>query len=561
MNRINHCIQCIFSGLLLLLLTTGCQQTTKKEQQDNIKSQLKTEVPFYWENANVYFLLIDRFHNGDSTNDYSFDRKKDGATLRNFEGGDIRGIIKKLDEGYFDNLGITALWFTPPIEQIKSFTDEGTGKTYAYHGYWGRDWTSIDPNFGTMNDLEELIGKAHEKGIRILMDVVINHTGPVTAIDTQWPDSWVRTSPKCEYTNYENTVRCTLVENLPDVLTESNNEVELPPFLIQKWKMEGRYEKEVEELDEFFERTGYPKAPRYFFIKWLCDYILAFGVDGFRIDTAKHTDPELWKELFKEALKALAKWKAENPKEALDDLPFFMVGEVYNYELKHGRAFPMGEGVTVDFFENGFKSLINFSFKVDAERAIDSVYAAYDKRLNSDELRGKSIMNYLSSHDDGSPFDKERQKTFETATKLLLAPGATQIYYGDEIARPLVVPNAVGDANLRSMMDWDQLNDENKLLKHWQKLGQFRKTHPAVGMGRHERIKESPYTFKRTYAGDDFVDEVIVVMEEVSEIDLSGIAENNSVWMDEYSGKTGTVTNGRLFFTEPQPIRLLSKVE
>jgi alpha-amylase len=417
--------------LLFLVGAIQCRQRSAIEET-TVQEETQTSSPFLWENANVYFLLIDRFHNGNPDNDHSFNRKHDGDTLRSFEGGDIRGIIQKLDDGYFTKLGVTAIWFTPPIEQIKGFTDEGTGKTYAYHGYWGRDWTSIDPNFGTMDDLAELVDKAHENDIRILMDVVINHTGPVTLTDSQWPDSWVRTSPKCEYTNHENTTRCTLVENLPDVRTESNEQVELPTFLVEKWRQEGRLESELASLDDFFEKTGYPRAPRYYFIKWLCDYIRKFGIDGFRVDTAKHTDPDLWLELYREALKALQAWKEENPKKRPDDLPFFMVGEVYNYVLDHGRHFPMGEGDSIDFFKYGFKSLINFAFKDDAGKNLDSVYQAYSNHLHSEALAGKSIMNYVSSHDDSSPFDKERKYSFKAATALLLAPGAAQIYYGDE---------------------------------------------------------------------------------------------------------------------------------
>jgi len=179
---------------LLLILAAGCQSTETREDQSSPE-----HPPFLWKNASVYFLLTDRFNNGDQANDQSFNRKKDGAVLRSFEGGDLKGITQKIKDGYFNELGVTAIWFTPPFEQITSFTDEGTGKTYAYHGYWIRDWTSIDPNYGTEQDLKELVDIAHEHGIRILMDAVLNHTGPVTDIDTQWPDQWVRTGPRCTY--------------------------------------------------------------------------------------------------------------------------------------------------------------------------------------------------------------------------------------------------------------------------------------------------------------------------------------------------------------------------
>ncbi|MDP5093185.1 MAG: alpha-amylase family glycosyl hydrolase, partial [Polaribacter sp.] len=190
------------------------------------------ENEFVWQAANVYFLLTDRFNNGDISNDLNFDRSKTSGKLRGFEGGDLKGITQKIKEGYFTKLGINAIWMTPIVEQIHDATDEGTGITYAYHGYWAKDWTTIDPNFGTKEDLKELVETAHKNGIRVLLDAVINHTGPVTEKDPVWPSEWVRTSPKCEYNNYENTTSCTLVENLPDIKTDSNENVALPPQLV-----------------------------------------------------------------------------------------------------------------------------------------------------------------------------------------------------------------------------------------------------------------------------------------------------------------------------------------
>src|SRR5690606_20704796 len=108
-----------------------------------------------WRNATIYFLLTDRFHNGDPDNDVNFQRTQEAATLRGFEGGDMAGITQKIEEGYFDRLGVNVLWFTPVVEQVHGATDEGTGLTYDYHGYWTKDWTSLDPNFGTLEDLKK----------------------------------------------------------------------------------------------------------------------------------------------------------------------------------------------------------------------------------------------------------------------------------------------------------------------------------------------------------------------------------------------------------------------
>ena len=137
----------------ILLLTVALLFASCSSTKDTASKASKT--PFVWESANVYFLLTDRFNNGDSTNDQNYNRNKPTGKLRGFEGGDIRGVIQKLDEGYFDALGINALWLTPVVEQIHDGVDEGTGFSYGFHGYWARDWTALDPNFGTRKDLAE----------------------------------------------------------------------------------------------------------------------------------------------------------------------------------------------------------------------------------------------------------------------------------------------------------------------------------------------------------------------------------------------------------------------
>ena len=425
------------------------------------KKKTSTKTPFLWENANVYFLLTDRFNNGDKTNDHTFNRTKETGKLRGFEGGDIRGVIQKLDEGYFDKLGTTVIWMTPIVEQIHDGVDEGTGFSYGFHGYWTRDWSSLDPSYGTKKDLAELVEKAHAKGIRIMLDAVINHTGPVTAEDTVYPSDWVRTSPKCTYQSYDTYINCTLVENLPDVKTESNDNVALPPFLVEKWKKEGRYDKEVAELDAFFKKTGYPRAPKFYIMKWLSDYIRNYGIDGYRVDTAKHTKEDVWADFRKVCDLAFAEFKTKNPKKVLDNNPFFMVGEVYGYNIGGKKLYDFGDK-KVNYFENGFTGLINFAFPYESKMGYEELFSKYSTILNSD-LKGNTVMNYISSHDDSNPFDKKREKTLESATKLLLTPGVSQTYYGDESARSLDIVGTQGDATLRSFMNWEDIKTNPKI--------------------------------------------------------------------------------------------------
>ena len=535
-----------------------------KEEQKNELVEINPSIQnsFIWEGANLYFLLTDRFNNGDTTNDLNFERTDQTAVLRGFKGGDIKGITQKINEGYFTDLGINAIWMTPLVEQIHGSTDEGTGVTYGFHGYWAKDWTTLDPNFGTPEDLKELVVTAHENSIRIVMDAVINHTGPVTPIDNVWPEDWVRTSPKCTYQNYETAITCTLVENLPDILTESNEEVELPTYLVEKWKNEGRYEQEMKELDAFFKRTGYPRAPRFYIIKWLTDYIKEYGIDGYRADTVRHIEESVWLEFKKECDYSFNLWKKNNPEKVLDDNSFYLVGEVYGYEIiKNGTEFDFGDKI-VDYYDHGFDSMINFEFKGSANESYEAIFSRYSEALLGD-LKGNQILNYVSSHDDSYPFDMERKKPFESATKLLLSPGTSQVYYGDEVARTLIVEGTNGDATLRSMMDWDLISNDDRslaILQHWQKLGKFRRDHPSIGAGAHKMISESPYVFTRVLQRENISDAVIVGLDLAKgkkEIDVSSVFEDGDILNDKYSNKVVEVKNGKVSIDSDFDIVLL----
>ncbi len=518
----------------------------------------------YWNSATIYFLLTDRFDNGNPANDGALGRRKDGALLRNFEGGDFAGILRRLEAGYFDSLGVNAIWLTPFVEQIHGSVDEGTGKTYGYHGYWTRDWTAVDPALGTREELHALVDAAHRRGIRVLMDAVINHPGPVTPQDPAWPSNWVRTSPTCNYKDYTTTVDCTLVPTLPDIRTDSDDRVELPLPLIAKWRGEGRLDAEVASLDAFFTRTRYPRAPRYYLIKWLTDWVREFGFDGYRLDTAKHFGENVSAELVQEAALAFEDWKRTHPRKAVDSLPFYVMGEVYGYAPSQGRTYDFGDR-KVDFFSHGYDGLINFAFKAEAAGSLDSLYTRYAATLDTGALRGVSIVNYISSHDDGGPYDRERKDPFGAGTKLLLAPGAAQVYYGDELARPLVVPGAEGDANLRSTMNWGDLEQGGAtaaVLTHWRKLGQFRRAHPAIGAGKHRMLQAAPYVFGRTLDADGITDRVVVALDQpagAKTIPVAGIFQDGAVLVDAYTGTEGTVTGGGVSLTTPAGPVLLSE--
>src|SRR3954469_2425387 len=223
------------------------------------------------DNPIVYFLLTDRFANGDPSNDHSYGRQR-GATpaedVATFHGGDLRGLTEKLNAGWFDQLGVNALWITAPYEQIHGWVVGGDKefKHYAYHGYYALDYTVLDRNLGTLDDLQALIGAAHGRGIRVLFDVVMNHPGYLdietarqlglkvlwpgaehatltdyhTFIDYNnftfrdwWGGAWVRAGLP-GYPDPGQDDRTSQLAFLPDFRTESTAFVGLPAFLAHK---------------------------------------------------------------------------------------------------------------------------------------------------------------------------------------------------------------------------------------------------------------------------------------------------------------------------------------
>ncbi|MGJ8684686.1 MAG: alpha-amylase family glycosyl hydrolase [Nonlabens sp.] len=554
------------NAILILLISIGFL-SCKSGNESAVEKQQEETAYFDWSAANVYFLLTDRFNNGDKSNDTIIKRDQETGKLRGFKGGDFAGIIDKIEEGYFTDLGVDAIWLTPIWEQIHDGVDEGTGYSYAFHGYWAKDWTAVEPSYGTMEEFQTLVQKAHDKNIRILLDVVINHTGPVTAMDPVWPADWVRTGPGCTYQDQETAVTCTLTNNLPDIKTESTNEVALPQHLVEKWKNEGRYEQELAELDVFFERSGLPRTPVNYIIKWVTDYARETGVDGFRIDTVKHVEEEVWQVFNEQARLAYKDWKTANPDKQIHNDEFFILGELYGYEASGGRNYYFNEN-PVDYFDYGYDAMINFGFKRHAIAPYKELFKRYDGFRDSLLLEKPNdpayLMNYISSHDDGQPFDASRERTYESATKLLLTLGMSQIYYGDESARSLVIEGTQGDATLRSMMNWATIN--KGLLNHWQKLGQYRSNHPAVGAGEHHSLEHSGNgtLFGRWYDKNGHQDKILAgagLKDGPLTIDVTKVFPGSSQLRNAYTEKKLEIKDGKVTVQVMNGVVLLEEIE
>lgn len=494
------------------------------------RAETDTSASFDWHNATVYFVLTDRFENGDPSNDQSYGRHKDSmAEIGTFHGGDLRGLTNKLD--YLQQLGVNALWISAPFEQIHGWVGGGTKGDfphYAYHGYYTQDWTNLDANMGNEADLQALVDSAHQRGIRILFDVVMNHTGYATLADMQeyqfgalylsgdelkktlgdrwsdwkpaagqtwhsfndyinfsdktgwdkwWGKNWIRT----DIGDYDNPGFDDLTMSLaflPDIKTESTTASGLPVFYKNK------PDTHAKAIDGF--------TPRDYLTHWLSQWVRDYGIDGFRVDTAKHVELPAWQQLKTEASAALREWKKANPDKALDDKPFWMTGEAWGHGVMQS-----------DYYRHGFDAMINFDYQEQAAKAVDCL-AQMDTTWQqmADKLQDFNVLSYLSSHDTRL----FREGGDKAAELLLLAPGAVQIFYGDESSRPFGATGSDPLQGTRSDMNWQDVSGKSAAsVAHWQRLGQFRARHPAIGAGKQTTLSlKQGYGFVREH-GDDKV--------------------------------------------------------
>lgn len=523
-------------------------QTHSYTHDPNFGCGTDSENYFTWDNATVYFLITDRFRNGNTSNDVNYGRQPD--LVGGFHGGDLAGVTQKIVEGYFDSLGVDAIWITPPVEQIHGHVpgwgnDPDFLKHYGYHGYYTLDWTELDANIGTVDEFRTMIDSAHAHGIRIVLDIVMNHTGYDTPQDKTefnwndctnwWSSDWIRKDDiaYCAPCGTGDLKSC--LAGLPDIITEATEEVSLPPVLLTKWDA-AKEAQEIAELDDFFINSGLPRTPVNHIVKWLTDWVREYGIDAFRLDTYKHIELEHWGTLKSQAEIALGEWKTNNPTKALDDKPFWMVGE--NYGSGIGK---WNDAVNIGHTD----ALINFTFQGQAGNlaGIDNVYSSYAAVANPDPEW--NFLSYISSHDTQL---SNRNNLITEGTTLLLLPGAVQIFYGDETKRP--AGPGPGDQPTRSFMNWNSI-DQN-VLNHWKKVGQFRNNHPAIGAGTHTKLANTPYTFKRSLSRTDAQDDIIAVLGASGNVTVNVASipswSNGTLLRNAYDGQTSVVSNGQVTF-------------
>ena len=558
---------------------------------------------FSWKNATIYFVLTDRFNNGDTTNDNSYHRQRPQGNVPDyatFHGGDIKGLTEKLD--YLNSLGVDAIWITAPYEQMHGWTGgkDDAFPHYAFHGYYALDWTYMDRNMGTVEEFRTFVTEAHKRGIRVVMDIVMNHTGYCTLDDcvdydfgnfngtptvgwipsngkyTMWSESnevsfnadtqgkwgnwwtgWVRAFGDRSWASSAgfapgggDNITMSLA-GLPDVVTEKTSSVNIPPFLKLKWEQEnsGDYlNYRLPNLNAW--RADGKGAPADYLVAWLAGWVEEFGIDGFRCDTAKHVELSRWNQLKQACKTALANWRAssradEYAKGWTDD--FWMTGEAFGWD----------HGDTGYFTSGGFDSMINFAFNSSegGQGRTPSVsdwtyYANYCNGSN-----GRQVLNYVSSHDTGLHRPGDQKKV---ATMFLLCPGGAQIYYGDETSRGYMSGCPDQSMATRSDFNWDAVDNADN--KHWQLIGQFRRRNPAVGAGTQTDLGSD--TYGRTFTDGEYTNAAVIRLNTTAgqtyTVNVNGFFANGAKVMDGYNtATTATVSGGKVTMQASGPVLLV----
>ncbi|MFI2409718.1 pullulanase-type alpha-1,6-glucosidase [Streptomyces sp. NPDC018947] len=492
-----------------------------------------------------YFVLPDRFANGDARNDRGgltgtrLTTGYDPTDKGFYQGGDLKGLTDRLD--YIKGLGTTAIWMAP-IFKNQPVQGTGANASAGYHGYWITDFTQVDPHFGTNADLKNLVSKAHAKGMKVFFDVITNHTADVVDYEEKSYDYLSKGAfpyltkdgePFDDADYADGTRRFPRVDagSFPRTPTvpDAKKDLKVPSWLNDPamyhnrgdstWAGESTTYGDFSGLDDLWtERPEVVSGMEKIYQRWVKD----FAIDGFRIDTVKHVNMEFWTQ-WATALDAYA------AKRGRED--FFMFGEVYSADTS----------VTSPYVTQGrLDSTLDFPFQ-DAARAYASQGGSAKKlaavfgddwKYTTDKANAYEQVTFLGNHDmgrigtflkqdDPEATDAELLKKDRLANELMfLSRGNPVIYYGDEQG----FTGAGGDKDARQPMfasrtadylDDDQLGTDRThaedaydtrapLYRQIAALAQLRKAHPALADGvqteRYAADGAGVYAFSRTDA-------------------------------------------------------------
>ena len=461
----------------------------------------KNAKDFDWDESVIYFMVTDRFFDGNESNNTASGAQtygKDNAGL--YHGGDFAGITQKLD--YLEDLGINTIWITPIVENIPGVQVTGEGAddvpyNAAYHGYWASDFTKLNPTLGTEEEFQTLIDQAHNRGIRIMVDIVVNHAG----YDTDF-GNMIRSGDDI----VSGSDQKDSLSNLPDFKTED------PAVSAQ-------------------------------LVKWQTQWVKDFGIDYFRVDTVKHVENDTWAEL-KNALTEV-------------DSDFKMIGEYAGGGYaSNGNTLGTGEmDSDLDFdFNDQATNFVKGNIS-----SVESFLTSRNSVLNNTYMTGQ----FLGSHDEdgfkkklldgGMAEDAATAASMVAASLQITAKGQPVIYYGEEIGQTGL--NNYPYQTNRYDFDWSIVSNDNKTYQHYKKMLSIRNAYTDVfARGDRKTIvasDEKGYDIvSRSYQGTKlYVGLNIKGAAQTVEVPVS--ESNGTILKDLYSGTSYTVNNGKVEVTIP----------
>lgn len=473
-----------------------------------VTERKKSAGDFDWDEAVIYFAVTDRFFDGDAENndaygvgDYNIGEKGGSS----YHGGDFAGLNQKLD--YLKDLGVNTIWITPIVENITE--DQHDNKTdtatYGYHGYWASDFTKLNKHLGTEQQFKALLDAAHSKGMKIMVDVVLNHAGYGTE-------------------KYFNSILTDADGNSISMIRDSNNTI----------SGDDKYDS-LSDLPDFVTEN---KAVTDQLVTWQTEWMSKYSIDYYRVDTVKHVETTTW-EAFKNSLTKV------NP-------DFKMIGE-YSGAGYANNAGELGTG--------SMDALLDFDFNDFAQKFVTGDISGVESSL---QKRNGAINNtatmgsFLSSHDEDSLqyklvnesklSEEEAYNLMKVAATLqITAKGQPVLYYGEEIGQ--------GGANNwplqtnRRDFDWTELEkqkaDSNSIYNHYKTMLAIRNTYTDVfARGNRSTVAASDAegyeVISRSY-GNSTLYVGMNVKEAEKEVVIPVAESAGTVLKNLYDGKTYTV--------------------